>query len=186
MILPGLDREVDEATWKAIEADPVHPQHGMALLLQRFGLAPAEVAEWPDRAASPSPPASRRRLIAEALRPAATTGAWRDLAREIDPARAELALRGIERVDCPTAQEEAGVIALRLRQALEQPGKRAALVTPDRVLARRVAGRAAALGYRDRRFRRPAAGRHAAGRVPAPGRRRHRRAGRARRSAGRC
>ncbi len=32
------------------------------------------------------------------------------------------------------------MIALRLRQALEQPGKRAALVTPDRVLARRVAG----------------------------------------------
>ena len=139
VILPGLDREADEATWKAIEADPVHPQHAMALLLQRFGLAPAEVAEWPTDGIA-SPPASRRRLIAEALRPAATTGAWGDLAREIDPARAELALRGIERVDCPTAEEEAGVIALRLRQALEQPGKRAALVTPDRVLARRVAG----------------------------------------------
>jgi ATP-dependent helicase/nuclease subunit B len=139
VILPGLDREADEATWKAIEADPVHPQHAMALLLQRFGLAPAEVAEWPVEGIA-SPPASRRRLIAEALRPAATTGAWGDLARMIDPARAELALRGIERVDCPTAEEEAGVIALRLRQALEQPGKRAALVTPDRVLARRVAG----------------------------------------------
>ena len=106
VILPGLDREADEATWKAIEADPVHPQHAMALLLQRFGLAPAEVAEWPVEGIA-SPPASRRRLIAEALRPAATTGAWGDLAREIDPARAELALRGIERVDCPTAEEEA-------------------------------------------------------------------------------
>ena len=76
------------------------------------------------------------------------------------------------------------MIALRLRQALEQPGKRAALGD-----ARPRAGapgrrRAPALEYRDRRFRRPAAGRHAAGRVPAPGRRRHRRAGRARRSAG--
>ena len=183
VILPGLDREADEATWKAVEADPVHPQHAMALLLQRFGLAPAEVAEWPVEGIA-SPPASRRRLIAEALRPAATTGAWGDLAREIDPARAELALRGIERVDCPTAEEEAGVIALRLRQALEQPGKRAALVTPDRVLARRVAGELRRWNIEIDDFRWQAAGRHAAGRVPASGRRCHRRAGGTRGSAG--
>ena len=73
VILPGLDRTVDAADWAAIEADPVHPQHGMALLLRRFGLAPAEVAEWPD-AGFRTPPPSRRRLIAEALRPAATLG----------------------------------------------------------------------------------------------------------------
>src|SRR5262249_59377106 len=63
-----------------------------------------------------------------------------ELVEEIDPEKAELALGGIERVDCPTTEEEAGVIALRLRQALETPGLRAALVTPDRLLARRVAG----------------------------------------------
>jgi ATP-dependent helicase/nuclease subunit B len=144
VILPGLDREADGATWKAIEEDPVHPQHAMALLLKRFGLAPAEVAEWPVEGVPTgelaAPPPSRRRLINEALRPAATTAAWSDLAREIDPQKAELALGGIERVDCPTIEEEAGVIALRLRQALETPGRRAALVTPDRQLARRVAG----------------------------------------------
>ena len=147
VVLPGLDREADEASWAAIEEDPVHPQHTMALLLKRFGLAPAEVAEWPV-AGLAMPPPSRRRLINEALRPAATTAAWGELAQgvaqginlDIDPEKAELALRGIERIDCPTAEEEAGVIALRLRQALESPGQRAALVTPDRLLARRVAG----------------------------------------------
>ncbi|HKF62081.1 MAG TPA: double-strand break repair protein AddB, partial [Dongiaceae bacterium] len=143
VVLPGLDREADEVSWAAIEEDPVHPQHAMALLLKRFGLAPAEVAEWPVEGLA-MPPLSRRRLINEALRPAATTAAWGELTRgssgEIDPQKAELALRGIERIDCPTAEEEAGVIALRLRQALEIPGQRAALVTPDRLLARRVAG----------------------------------------------
>ncbi len=43
------------------------------------------------------------------------------------------------RIDAPGPGEEATVIALVLRQALEQPGRRAALVTPDRGLARRVA-----------------------------------------------
>ena len=39
--------------------DPVHPQHAMALLLQRFGLAPAEVAEWPaERHRRPRRPAA--------------------------------------------------------------------------------------------------------------------------------
>jgi ATP-dependent helicase/nuclease subunit B len=139
VVLPGLDRAADAETWAAIEADPNHPQHGMALLLQRFGLAPGEVEEWPAEGIA-RPPASRQRIIAEALRPAATTAAWGTLAGEIDRDRAALALRGIERVDCPTSEEEAGVIALRLRQALEVPGKRAALVTHDRSLARRVAG----------------------------------------------
>src|SRR5262249_18918047 len=39
----------------------------------------------------------------------------------------------------PAAREEAGVIALLLREVLETPGRTAALVTPDRDLARRVA-----------------------------------------------
>ena len=41
-------------------------------------------------------------------------------------------------IDCATTAEEASVIALALREALEPPGKTAALVTPDRALARRV------------------------------------------------
>ena len=49
------------------------------------------------------------------------------------------ALDGVQRIDCAGPQEEAGVIALLLRAVVEEPGKRAALVTPDRGLARRVA-----------------------------------------------
>ena len=47
------------------------------------------------------------------------------------------ALDGLTRIDCPDARGEALVIALCLREALETPGKRAAVITADRGLARR-------------------------------------------------
>src|SRR5207253_8558050 len=78
---------------------------------------------------------ARTALVAETLRPAASTHRWRDL-----DGFADTAARDLYRLDCPGPQEEAGVIALLLRERLERPGETAALVTPDRDLARRVAG----------------------------------------------
>jgi ATP-dependent helicase/nuclease subunit B len=78
--------------------------------------------------------ARRVRLIAEALRPAVTTDAWRRL-----PTQPADTLDGLTRYDCASAQEEAVIIALLLRRKLETPEATAALVTPDRALARRVA-----------------------------------------------
>ncbi len=78
--------------------------------------------------------ARRVRLLGEALRPAATTDAWRRL-----PPQAAGAFDGVSRFDCASAQQEAVTIALLLRRKLETPGATAALVTPDRELARRVA-----------------------------------------------
>jgi ATP-dependent helicase/nuclease subunit B len=46
---------------------------------------------------------------------------------------------GVTAIEAATAAEEAQAIAIALRRALETPGQTAALVTPDRVLARRVA-----------------------------------------------
>ena len=141
VVLPGLDRAADEAQWAAILDDPAHPQHGLALLLRRLGLDRAAVGDWLAAGHGlPAAPASRALLVAEALRPAPTTEGWRELRGSFDPERRRLALRGVQRIDAPGPQEEAGVIALMLRQALEVPGRRAALVTPDRDLARRVAG----------------------------------------------
>ena len=74
------------------------------------------------------------RLIADAMRPAETITAWRAL-----PPSAPDALRDIHRIDCASPQEEAGVIAIVMRRALETPGRTAALVTADRALARRAA-----------------------------------------------
>ncbi len=81
-----------------------------------------------------SPRARRMRLVGEALRPAATTDAWRRL-----PPQPADTFDGVSRFDCASAQQEAVTIALLLRRKLETPGATAALVTPDRELARRVA-----------------------------------------------
>lgn len=134
VVLPGLDRDMDADTWARL--DEGHPQFGLKRLLDRLGVDRAAVRPWPVPSGVPASraPAARARLIAEALRPAETTEAWRGL-----PTLEEEALDGLTRIDCPTPQEEAGVIALLLRKAVEVPGRTAALVTPDRDLARRVA-----------------------------------------------
>jgi ATP-dependent helicase/nuclease subunit B len=49
-------------------------------------------------------------------------------------------------IEAPTAQDEAEVVALILREALEVPGRTAALISPDRMLARRVGIRLRAWG----------------------------------------
>ncbi|MBI1206419.1 MAG: double-strand break repair protein AddB [Azospirillum sp.] len=139
VVLPGLDQDSDDPSWQRLEE--THPQWGLARLLRHLEIDRAAVRLWQAEAAPADPPgagvtqAARRRLIAEALRPAATTEEWRALAGI--EARA---LDGLTRLDCPGAREEAGVIALLMRQTLETPGKTAALITPDRALARRVAG----------------------------------------------
>jgi ATP-dependent helicase/nuclease subunit B len=137
VVLPGLDEAARGPLWQAILEDPAHPQHGLALLLKVLETAPEQVRRWP---AAP-PPTPRVQLIQTALRPAAMTDSWRDLLRgEAAPRLAEWrqALAGLAWIDCPGPREEATVIALKLREALETPGRTAALVTPDRALARRV------------------------------------------------
>jgi ATP-dependent helicase/nuclease subunit B len=133
VVLPGLDTGLDDTAAASIAADhPTHPQHGMMRLLARLGVAPRAVRPWATRIPAAAPPA-RAALIRYALRPAEEDAAP-------PPALdAAAALAGVRLVVCPGSHEEAGVIALALRRALETEGRTAALVTPDRTLARRVA-----------------------------------------------
>jgi ATP-dependent helicase/nuclease subunit B len=128
LVLPGLDRRLTEGEQRQL--DHTHPQYSLLQLVRSLDLAPAEIPLWPGCAETP-----RAAWVAEALRPAATTEDWRHL----DPAEAVAAFEGVERLDCPGPREEAAAIALMMREVLETPAKRAALVTPDRALARRVA-----------------------------------------------
>lgn len=136
VILPGLDRDADDATWQAILEDAGHPQFGMAHLLQRLEVDRRAVRDWPAPDQGRCDP-GRTLLINRALRPAACS--------EITPPeRTALgrtlatAFTGVTRIDCPGAEEESRVVALILREVLETPGKTAALVTHSRPLARRV------------------------------------------------
>ncbi len=132
VVLPGLDQGLDEAAWQTLDDDPGHPQFGLKRLLAHLGVERTDVVPWTEH--QPATPAERLRLISEALKPAPATAGWPRVA-----APDEGALAGFERLDCPAPLEEARTIAILLRQALEQPGQTAALVTPDRGLARRVA-----------------------------------------------
>ncbi len=138
VVLPGLDREADQETWRAVSREPSHPQFGLARLLARLEVSRAAVRTWPVAGLERTPP-GRARFINMALWPAERTAQWgAQLEAPMWHGLAE-ALAGVRRIDCPGPGEEALVIALLLRQSLETQGERAALVTPDRGLARRVA-----------------------------------------------
>ena len=123
-VLPGLDREMDARSWETL--DETHPQFGLRELLKALGCERAEVAEWPGDEDGP-----RHLLVSELMRPADTSEDWK---RPPDST-----LEHVTRADGATPHQEALVVALALREALEKPGRTAALVTPDRTLARRVA-----------------------------------------------
>ncbi len=141
VVLPGLDRDLDEVAWEAVGETPSHPQYGLARLLLRLGLDRGEVGDWPTklRPENAEALAQRTRLLSAALAPPAATDGW----RKLDGASLKDALHRVTRIDAHNLREEAGAIALVMRHTLDTPGKTAALVTPDRDLARRVA---AALG----------------------------------------
>jgi ATP-dependent helicase/nuclease subunit B len=132
VVLPGLDTALDDRSWQAL--DPGHPQFGMKQLLGRMGVDRKEVKIWPLSRATSIPNAERVAILSAALRPAETTDEWPDLT--VDTVRG---LEGLALVEAASPIEEAGAIALIMRQTLETEGRTAALVTPDRALARRVA-----------------------------------------------
>jgi ATP-dependent helicase/nuclease subunit B len=153
VVLPGLDTDLDEDTWNLIPAPslpsparpggsgwgstaPVagHPQFALQALLTRLGIGRAEVAVLAEPAGG-----GREPIASEAFRPAAATDQWRARTAESSfVMHAEAGLAGLSYIEAANAEEEALAIAIALREALTKPGKTAALVTPDRALARRV------------------------------------------------
>lgn len=143
VVLPGLDQFLDDEGFNAI-GDPGeakasafgHPQFGLKKLLVEIGVARDEVI---DLVTAPPRLAARARLLSEAMRPAATTDRWASLDRKArDDGFFEGSLDGVALAVARNEQEEALAIAVAFREAVEQPGTTAALVTPDRDLARRV------------------------------------------------
>ena len=153
VVLPGLDRMLDDESWASLPKHPEHPQAAMAELLRKLGVERRDVAYVPGSAPD-GPARARLHLVSEALRPAETTEQWQrylrlDAADELAPdGRASFAngLAGVRLVVAPTAHDEAEAIALILKSCSDTPGRTAALVTPDRVLARRVAARLKGFG----------------------------------------
>jgi ATP-dependent helicase/nuclease subunit B len=136
VVLPSLDRDLDESSWEALDA--AHAQFGLRQLLAHLDVGRGDVAAWTPLPEAFAGRASRVRFLSEALRPPPTTDAWRDL---VDRSAPEFAsgLENFSLIEAANPREEALIVACALREVLETPHRTAALVTPDRGLARRVA-----------------------------------------------
>jgi ATP-dependent helicase/nuclease subunit B len=132
VILPGFDRAMDQETRDEIEE--THPQFTMHHWLAQNDFSPSDVTLWQDSKEDPNH--HRITLLRETLRPASTTDQWLQLDQDSLP---QEAFKGLSFLTLDTVRQEADTIALRLREVLETPRKTAALVTPDRALAARVA-----------------------------------------------
>jgi ATP-dependent helicase/nuclease subunit B len=132
VVLPpaAIADATDADLWQAL--GPTHPAFALKQLLDTLDRTPDSIAPWPYPSTADCSSA-RTAWTAQAFLPASLSHHWRS-----DPAvRATTA--HIQVVEAAHPAEEAQVIALAMRQALDVPGRTAALVTPDRPLARRVA-----------------------------------------------
>jgi ATP-dependent helicase/nuclease subunit B len=140
VVLPGLDMHLDDESWQSLartktawsEDTPCsgHPQFAMQGLLTTIGIARDAVKQL-------APDDGREVFMSEALRPAATTDRWPRPNDQEFSVQADRALAGISVIEAANAEDEALAIAVALREA-EHEQKNAALITPDRGLARRV------------------------------------------------
>ncbi|WP_075214316.1 double-strand break repair protein AddB [Mongoliimonas terrestris] len=150
VVLPGLDLDLDAETFRSLQPGEggvagvaSHPQGAMARLIATMGIdrdAVRPLGVVTDAAAR------RFRLVSEAMRPAETTDRWPAFTAALAPDGLDAALHGMALVVAANEAEEALAVALALRETLETEGATAALVTPDRTLARRVCAELARFG----------------------------------------
>jgi len=138
VVLPGIDLGLEQRAWDAIvrEPAPSHPQAALHHLMDTLGAERDDVRELsqPDAVRG-----ARAALLREAMLPASVTELWSDVGARIPEAMAAEGFAGLRVVEAADEREEALIVAIALRETLEQPGAHAALVTPDRGLAERVA-----------------------------------------------
>ncbi|SFG30750.1 ATP-dependent helicase/nuclease subunit B [Novosphingobium sp. CF614] len=147
VILPDLDLSLAPEVWDELgtagapvdKDDPpfgrhdavTHPQYHLKLLLNRMGIAREEVRPWHRAGLSAAAP-ERSRAISNLFLPPRASANWAALKPE------HRRLSGVRLMECAHPGEEAQAIAVLIREALEVPERRVALVTPDRSLAARV------------------------------------------------
>ncbi|MEM8958208.1 MAG: double-strand break repair protein AddB [Pseudomonadota bacterium] len=136
VVLPGFDFAMPETAWDTLttpERHEDHPQFRYADLLASVGSTSKTVTRWRE-SNPPDPP--RNAMVSLALRPAPVTDRWQVEGPQLGDLMA--ATKGMTLIDAPDPRAEAASVALILREAAER-GARVALITPDRMLTRRVA-----------------------------------------------
>lgn len=124
VILPGLDSALTQDEADALS--PCHPQYALTRFLAKGGVRGDAVHPWPGLGEVILHP--RAGLLREAL----------NSPFRVEASPPAKALENLSLILAPTPHEEALSIAILLRQHLEIPHQRAALVTADLTLAERV------------------------------------------------
>jgi ATP-dependent helicase/nuclease subunit B len=129
VVLPGLDQHMNDTAWLAITAE--HPQYSMKALIGELDVTRQDILLLGKANGN------RNWLTSEVMRPSNTAEEWHInlKGRATDMAAA---VENIRLIEAPDRHSEARSIALILRHSLETPKQTAALVTPDRDLAKRV------------------------------------------------
>ena len=151
IVLPGLDLSMPEEHWQLVAPETVagerpdpttrsHPQYGLSLLLKRLHATRHDVETVAEAAESMQ---MRAQILSRALAPAEATSGWGSWHKTLAPDAIAGAFADVALIEAANEREEATAIAIALRLALEKPGRnggesQAALITPDRNLARRV------------------------------------------------
>jgi ATP-dependent helicase/nuclease subunit B len=143
VVLPGLDLDLDDRSWAMIAGDPdqnseasfTHPQAALSRLLGLLQVKREVVVSLGEVAQSL---AARGTFVSEALRPAESTDEWIAFRAGMGAPLLDAALQGVSLIEAADEREEALALAIAMRHVLETPCETAALVTPDRNLARRV------------------------------------------------
>ncbi|WEX77439.1 double-strand break repair protein AddB [Sinorhizobium numidicum] len=160
IVLPGLDHTMSDAEWDLIVGDTPsgkhpasaakdpasrsHPQYGFHRLLKRMSIERGDV---PELEAADSDLAFRAAVLSQALLPAKATDSWTQTRESFDPGELSAAFADVSLIEAANEREEAAAIAIALRLALEGDDEsQAALITPDRGLARRVGAELARFG----------------------------------------
>ncbi len=131
VVLPGFDFDTPAGIWQGLSEE--HPQFGFAKLARTVGFDPSEMPLWHKVTAENT---KRNALVSLSLRPAPVTATWLADGPKLLPDLAD-ACQNLTLLEAPSPRLEATAIAIKLRQSLHE-GKKSALVTPDRLLARRV------------------------------------------------
>lgn len=147
IVLPGLDQTMTDAEWGMIIGDTVaagrpdpasrsHPQYGFHRLLQRMQVERHDVPTLDQADAGLT---DRSEILSHALLPAKATNGWTETRNGLEPETLQRAFGDVALIETANEREEATAIAITLRLALEgSDDSQAALITPDRNLARRV------------------------------------------------
>ncbi|WP_305984768.1 double-strand break repair protein AddB [Roseibium sp. MMSF_3544] len=155
IVLPGLDHHLDDRSWMSLgqrgpgfdskthaktakgnSTLPSHPQYSLKQLLDRLGASRTDVQRlgkepvWNNLA--------REKLVSEALRPADTSDGWTAYLSKTPSEEHEGALQNVSVLVARNEADEALSVAIALRETINR-GETAALISPDRMLTRRVA-----------------------------------------------